>query len=613
MPALSIQPTYPIFTDIDGQPLEDGYIWIGTANLDPQTNPINVYWDAALTLLAAQPIRTLAGYPVNSGTPARLYVNGSNYSIRVMNKNGSTVYSSPTATERYSGALISFTGFKGQVGTIQDLADDDGSDWIGFEQAGSSVVARSAQDKMLDIVSVKDFGAVGDNTADDTAAIQAAIDSVAGQIGIYFPDGDYKITSKILVNKDRVMFCGNGNSSRINFVPTADGICFELDKGPGAVFSVVQCTLKDIAFYSTDTTYSKTALRLVDVSELIVDNVQTISPHWRGGASGSIFAHILSRDTSSFKNLNVFADRPIVISPDPDASIIGIDHFNFHNCYLGNVFGSAYPLIEIEEGVIVTQLTFTGYQAWVGGAGGFKWVDTTTAAACNQLTFENVRYESNNDPNNAYMIEINRSGAAGNLQNFSIVNGQTNLTKGFYLRRVLNANIENFWYNDSTREALNADSSVYPITTKNCSWQNGGTATLTGLTLVNADTNFVSGPVRENGVYIPTTSAIPQLENNATLASSYVSIAIDGVHKLGGPNQLGVVAIAVTTGNSALFAFKGAAGSVVIISDPDSAFTTTKNTGSKMNVYWDAGNNQYEIQNKLAGPIEVYVQRFGRS
>lgn len=93
MSALEINQPFPIFTDIDGQPLEDGYVWIGTANLDPQTNPINVYWDSALTLPAAQPIRTLAGYPANSGTPARFYSN-QDYSIRVMNKNGSTIYTS---------------------------------------------------------------------------------------------------------------------------------------------------------------------------------------------------------------------------------------------------------------------------------------------------------------------------------------------------------------------------------------------------------------------------------------------------------------------------------------------------------------------------------------
>jgi len=93
MSALSIQPTYPIFTETDGQPLEDGYIWIGQANLDPEGNPIAVFWDAALTQPAGQPIRTLNGYPSNSGTPARLYVN-SDYSIRVMDKKGSVVYTS---------------------------------------------------------------------------------------------------------------------------------------------------------------------------------------------------------------------------------------------------------------------------------------------------------------------------------------------------------------------------------------------------------------------------------------------------------------------------------------------------------------------------------------
>jgi hypothetical protein len=93
MSALKVNPPFPVFSDIDGQPLEAGYIWIGTANLDPQTNPINVYWDAALTIAAPQPIRTLAGYPSRNGTPTRFYVD-SDYSIRVMNKNGSTIYSS---------------------------------------------------------------------------------------------------------------------------------------------------------------------------------------------------------------------------------------------------------------------------------------------------------------------------------------------------------------------------------------------------------------------------------------------------------------------------------------------------------------------------------------
>jgi hypothetical protein len=91
--SLSVNPPYPIFSEADGQPLENGYIWIGAANLDPQTNPINVYWDSQLTIPAAQPIRTLNGYVVYQGTPSRFYTSG-NYSIRVMDKNGNTIYTS---------------------------------------------------------------------------------------------------------------------------------------------------------------------------------------------------------------------------------------------------------------------------------------------------------------------------------------------------------------------------------------------------------------------------------------------------------------------------------------------------------------------------------------
>ena len=93
MSALSVEPPYPAFADADGQPLEDGYIWIGTVNLNPITNPIVAYWDSALTITAVQPIRTSGGYPVYQGTPSRIYTGG-DYSIQVQNKNGTVVYTS---------------------------------------------------------------------------------------------------------------------------------------------------------------------------------------------------------------------------------------------------------------------------------------------------------------------------------------------------------------------------------------------------------------------------------------------------------------------------------------------------------------------------------------
>lgn len=109
MSALSIRPPYPAFAGADGQPLENGYIWIGTVNLNPQVNPISVYWDAALTIPAAQPIRTLNGYPVYQGTPSRFYTT-SDYSIQVLDSKGSVVYTSFNGNISSGSAVTNATG-----------------------------------------------------------------------------------------------------------------------------------------------------------------------------------------------------------------------------------------------------------------------------------------------------------------------------------------------------------------------------------------------------------------------------------------------------------------------------------------------------------------------
>jgi len=57
-------------------------------------------------------------------------------------------------------------------------------------QTGTGAVTRTVDSKLQDVVSVKDFGAVGNGTTDDTAAIQAAIDAADY---IIFPKGTYKI------------------------------------------------------------------------------------------------------------------------------------------------------------------------------------------------------------------------------------------------------------------------------------------------------------------------------------------------------------------------------------------------------------------------------------
>jgi len=212
MGALSIQVPYPVFYDRDGQPLDNGNIYIGVANLDPITNPLQVYYDEALTIQASQPLKTSGGYVYRNGTPTQLYVNATDFSITVNDDQNLLVYNFPQAT-----GIVSYTG-------AQEVEYDP-------PFPGALTTGYSVADKLEQYVSVKDFGAVGDGVTDDTAAIQDAIDygQTSGQ-AVYLPAADYLITDSIVISAP-VTFVGDGWESRLRvdsaFPGTSDVISID--------------------------------------------------------------------------------------------------------------------------------------------------------------------------------------------------------------------------------------------------------------------------------------------------------------------------------------------------------------------------------------------------
>lgn len=90
------------------------------------------------------------------------------------------------------------------------LAASGGSALVGYLPGGTSAVATTVQSKLREFVSVKDFGAVGDGVADDTAAVQAAVTHCfTNGDQLYWPDGTYLTTASI-ANFHGIQHSGSG-------------------------------------------------------------------------------------------------------------------------------------------------------------------------------------------------------------------------------------------------------------------------------------------------------------------------------------------------------------------------------------------------------------------
>lgn len=243
---LPIESPFKTYTGLDGKPLDNGYVYLGEAGQDPIAHPIAVYWDAAGTIPAAQPLRTVNGYISNSGTPANVFV-GSAYSELVKNSKLQTVFYAANSTDFDFGSIL--TGVNGadnvkhggeSLGTIlknsvgkvvSSIAAIRALDTARFTQAfatgyytagdggggayyfdstdstspdngGTVLAVTGGRWKLVRgaLVSPRNFGAKGDYAADDTDALNRWTAYLLGgnaatnQHTGYGAAGTYKVT-----------------------------------------------------------------------------------------------------------------------------------------------------------------------------------------------------------------------------------------------------------------------------------------------------------------------------------------------------------------------------------------------------------------------------------
>lgn len=80
-----------------------------------------------------------------------------------------------------------------------------------FTATGTGAATRTSHDKFSDLISVKDFGALGDGLTDDTTAI---INALSAHDSVFLPEGEYLISGTIQLTARKSLF-GVGQKSVI--------------------------------------------------------------------------------------------------------------------------------------------------------------------------------------------------------------------------------------------------------------------------------------------------------------------------------------------------------------------------------------------------------------
>jgi hypothetical protein len=103
---------------------------------------------------------------------------------------------------------------------------------LGRASFGTRAAEATVPDQVTPWIDIRAFGAVGDGSADDTAAIQAAIASIGTRGGLVLvPQGVYRVTAPLIVSRDYVTLRGIGRGSEVFAGPGWSGQAMIISSG----------------------------------------------------------------------------------------------------------------------------------------------------------------------------------------------------------------------------------------------------------------------------------------------------------------------------------------------------------------------------------------------
>jgi hypothetical protein len=260
----------------------------------------------------------------------------------------------------------------------------------------------------------------------DSAGIQDCVDAVAvGSVSgvVELPAGKYWLNETIFIRRDFTAIRGAGIAATILTKMTA-GPMFSFEHQTDGMSG---CSLRDVYLYSH--LDGVTAVYAHDQTEFVLRDVRVLLQ-----GEDTTGLDLRTRDTVSVDTVTVHADRPVTLGKP--GRVVQFDHTNFHNTSLVER-GLDDAVVFIDPETAVQELTFDGYQAWVGGVYGLYWGPEAEdlAGKSSSISIKNLRREQASSEGHSIYIE--RS-AYDHLDRFSCENCTfARESHGVFLLRVL--------------------------------------------------------------------------------------------------------------------------------------------------------------------------------
>jgi hypothetical protein len=230
---LALQSPLPQFFDLDGSPLDGGKIYFGLPFQNPIVAPVTVYWDAAGSQPAAQPLRTLNGFIIRSGTPAVVYYDA-DLSMLVQDGRGQQVCYAADSTE-FSNAAIVQEALDDFIDELADGADStEGDALVAVNNGDAGEVARTlhywikaSRKNLCNFLSTAQVDDVlsGAGLIDISTPFATALAAASGGF-LELPAGRIR-ADNLTLGASRSIVAGQGNATRIS-APTAANTVFSV-------------------------------------------------------------------------------------------------------------------------------------------------------------------------------------------------------------------------------------------------------------------------------------------------------------------------------------------------------------------------------------------------